>query len=212
MEKWFKGLLWIAGVLAAIAGILRLTVMNVWTLPDDPVLGAAAAPTLAAGDTVVILTRGTPTFGELVRCTDPEDPTKFVVGRIGGVEGDVVETQGATLKVNGKNYTGESACPKPRFTVPHPSSGSDVTLSCDVVTMGGGWHYRGSNPKPFHSTATRTDVGPGMIFLVSDDREYHDDSRDFGTLPRDSCKERPVFRLWGKSGWSDDVHRLSYLR
>lgn len=211
MEKWFKGLLWTAGVLAVIAGILRLTVLKEWTVPDEPVLGASAAPTMAAGDTVLLLTRGTPTFGELVRCTDPEDPTKFVVGRIAGVEGDLVETQGAAVIVNGRNYRGESACPKPTFTVPHPSSGSDVTLNCDVVEMGGGWHYRGSNPKPFHGTVTHTQVGSGMVFVLSDDREFHDDSRDFGTLPRESCKERPFFRLWGKSGWADDVHRLMYL-
>jgi signal peptidase I len=211
MEKWLKGLLWTAAILGVIAGILRLTLLVPWKVPDDPVLVASVAPTLNGGDTILVLTRGTPGFGELVRCTDPEDPKKLIVGRIVGIEGDVVEAQGGNLSVNGRLYGGDSACTQPTFKVPHPSSGSMVDLSCDVVTMGGGWHYRGISPKPLHGSKTRTTVGRGMFFLISDDREYHDDSRDFGTVPKDTCKERPFFRLWSKDGWSDDVHRLSYL-
>lgn len=211
MRKLLRGLLWTAGLLALLAVALRLTVLDVWTVPDDPRLVASIGPTLQGGDVVVVLTRGTPGFGELVRCPDPDEPQKFVVGRIAGLEGDLVETQGADLTVDGKHYTGQSACPKSSFTVPHPTTGSEVKLACDVVEMGGGWHYRGSDPKPFQVGKTHTDVGAGMVYLISDDRGFHDDSRDFGTLPRASCKQRIVFRLWGKAGWSDDEHRLSYI-
>ena len=78
--------------------------------------------------------------------------------------------------------------------------------------MGGGWHYRGALAKGTHQAKTHTTVGPQMLFLLSDDREFSDDSRDFGTVSRDSCKDRPVFRVVSKGGWSDDVHRLMYLR
>jgi signal peptidase I len=211
MAKWFKGLLWIAGILVVIAGILRATVLDAWRVPDDPILAAAVAPTMAGGDMILLLTRGEAGFGELVRCTDPEDPTRFVVGRIAGIGGDIVETTGSALMVNGRDYPSESACPKATFTVAHPSSGSEVELSCSVVSMGGGWHYRGIAAKASHPAKTRTLVGAGMLFLLSDDREFHDDSRDFGAIPRETCKERPVARLWGKAGWSDESRRLSYL-
>src|SRR5262249_43984219 len=126
MGKWFKGLLWTAGILALVAGGLRATVLRAWKVPDDPLLAAALAPTMDAGDTVLLLTRGTPGFGELVRCPDPEDASKFVVGRIVGVEGDVVETEGPNVAVNGRKYSGENACKETTFKVKHPSSGSDV--------------------------------------------------------------------------------------
>jgi signal peptidase I len=211
MRKWFKGLLWVAALLGLFAAILRATVLKAWTLPDDPVLSASVSPTMSGGDTVLLLTRGTPGFGDLVRCTDPQDQTKFVVGRIVGVEGDVVETQGSNLFVNGKTYQAESACAKPTFTIAQPSNGNEVVLNCDVVSMGGGWHYRGIAAKPTHASKARSEVTSGMVYLLSDDREFHDDSRDFGPIPRTSCKDRPFFRLWGKAGWSDEAHRLVYL-
>ncbi len=51
-----------------------------------------------------------------------------------------------------------------------------------------------------------------MLFLLSDDRSYHDDSRDFGTVPADSCTGRIVFRLWGKEGWCDDKRRMTFVQ
>jgi signal peptidase I len=211
MRKLVKALLWIVGILAVTVGILRLTLIDFWTVPDDPILGAAVAPTMAPGDVVVLLTKGKAGFGDLVRCADPENPAKFVVGRIAGVEGDVVETVGASLKVNGQSYNGQSACPKTNYTVKHPTSGAETKLNCDVVTMGGGWHYRGSSAKPFPSTPKRAEVGPGMLYLVSDDREFHDDSRDFGSVRRETCKGRPILRLIGSAGWADDDQRMTFL-
>jgi signal peptidase I len=183
----------------------------VWTVPDDPVLAASVGPTLAGGDTVLILFRGTPGFGDLVRCSDPEVPDRYSVGRIAGVEGDTLELEGHRLLVNGKKYDNYSACPKPKFTVAHPTSGSEVELNCDVVEMGGGWHYRGYSPKPFFVDKTRVTVAEGMVYLLSDNREFHDDSRDFGALPAGSCTERIFFRLWGKEAWGDTKRRFTFI-
>lgn len=212
MRKLARFLFWTAVVLGVVGGVLRLTLFRPWTLPDDLTLAASVGPTLAGGDVVLVLTKGTPGFGDLVRCADPEDATRFVVGRIAGLDGDLVETEGATLLVNGKRYEGEMACNEGTFTVAHPTTGADVQLVCDVVNMGGGWHYRGHINKPaFHSLRTKTNVGRGMVYLLSDDRDFHDDSRDFGPLPAESCKERIVVRLVSKLGWTDSKSRLSYI-
>jgi len=88
MGKFTKALLWTAGILAGVALILRLLLLKAWTVPDDPRLAASVAPTLGGGDVVLVLTRGSPGFGDLVRCKDPEDPPRFVVGRIAGLAGD----------------------------------------------------------------------------------------------------------------------------
>jgi signal peptidase I len=211
MRRLLRGLLWVAGLLALAALILRLTVLDVWTVPDDPVLGASVAPTMAPGDVVLLLTRGSAGFGDLVRCKDPDDPQRFVIGRVAGVEGDIVETEGKNLTVNGKRYDSESACTTATVTVAHPTSGAATELHCDVVEMGGGWHYRGSVPRPFLSTTKRVEVGTGMIYLLSDNREHHDDSRDFGQIPRTACPDRVFFRALGRAGWSDEQARLTYI-
>lgn len=210
MAKFMKGLLWTCGILAIVAAVLRLTVLDVWRVPDDPRLSASVAPSLSGGDVVIMLTRGAPSFGDLVRCPDPEIAQAYVVGRIAGFGGDSIQIEGSQLSVNGKNYPDQSSCPTPTINVTHPTAGSSVEMSCGVVEMGGGWHYRATSsdvPATRHTAV----VGDGMAFLLSDNRRFHDDSRDYGTVPASSCKDRIVFRLWGKGGWSDSATRLSYI-
>jgi signal peptidase I len=202
---------WTVFALGAFGGIARLTFVDVWKIPDD--FGISIDPTLSQGDTVLMLTRGKPGFGDLVRCPDPDGSGNFVVGRIAGVAGDSVQVQGRELRVVGKRYDGEMACPvdmDPEVT--HPVSGEKITLVCDQVQMGGRLHYRGYSPKKDAESQVNASVGEGMLFLISDDRSYHYDSRDFGTVPAASCKNRIFFRLWGKGGWADDKKRLSYIR
>jgi signal peptidase I len=213
MGKWLRGLLWTAGILGVIGLIGRALVFDVWTLPDEAGFGAALAPTLRPGDMVLLLKRGQPGFGDLVRCTDPQDPKLFVVGRIAGLPRDHIEIEGASLSVNGHPYNAESACPDRRYTIAHPTSGEVIDLACEEVTMGPGWHFRGHSKKPlFGALKTTADVGEDMVYLLSDDRDYHDDSRDFGAVPRSTCKERVVFRLWGKQGMKDDPWRFEVIR
>jgi pyruvate formate lyase activating enzyme len=45
-----------------------------------------------------------------------------------------------------------------------------------------------------------------------DDRHYHDDSRDFGTLPKASCTEQIVFRIMSARGWFDSARRMTFIR
>lgn len=211
MQKLRRAVGWTLALVLVLGLVLRLTAFDVWTVPDDLYLGASTAPTLAAGDTVVLLRRGTPGFGDLVKCPDPKDPTLVVIGRIAGVAGDVVEVEGPALWVNGRSYQGESACAEPVQLVKHPETLKDVEVRCDIVQMGGGWHYRASARSLFTEQKKTATVGPGKVFLVSDNRTMHDDSRDFGLVDAATCVERPVLRLWGKAGWSDDKTRFTFL-
>lgn len=212
MQKLRRGVGWTLAALLLIGLVLRLTAFDLWTVPDDAFLGASAAPTLAAGDTVITLRRGTPGFGDLVRCPDPKDPKLVVLGRIGGVAGDTIEIEGARLWVNGRSYQSESACADPKVLVKHPETLKDVEMKCEVVQMGSGWHYRAHAGQLFTEQKKTATVGAGKVFLVSDNRTMHDDSRDFGLVDASTCVERPVFRLWSKAGWSDEQSRFTVIR
>lgn len=213
MEKFLRGLAWTAGILAVIGLLLRALVFDVWTVPDDdPKLIASLAPTLRGGDIVLLLKRGEIGFGSLVRCTDPEDPKGFIAARIAGLPGDSLDVEGRQLSVNGIAYNGETACPQPSYAILHPSSGEPITIFCDRVSMGGGWHYRGYGKKAlFAQPKSVAKIGEGMVYLLSDDRDYHDDSRDFGPVPRMSCKGPIVFRVWGKDGFFGDPQRFEVI-
>jgi signal peptidase I len=143
-----------------------------------------------------------------VRCVEPKGQ-RFVVGRVAGLEGDRVEVQGSALTVNKTRYMSESACPEPKSTVLHPVGGNPVEISCGRVSMGGGFHKVGASVSAVPEQKIVATVQPGYLFLVSDNRTLHFDSRDFGMLPASACKTRPILRLWGKDGWSDGGHRLS---
>ena len=212
MGKLWRGLLWTAAFLILLGLVGRALVVDVWVLPDDPKTSASVAPSLAGGDTILFMRRNKPAFGDLVRCSDPDEPTRFVVGRVVGLSGDTVETSGKELSVNGTRYLGEMACAEAKVTIPHPTSGSSVELWCDQVQIAGHPHLRGASDKATGLTPTKATVGKGMLYVLSDDRSYHDDSRDFGTLPVDSCTGRIVFRLWGKEGWEDDKRRMTFVQ
>lgn len=211
MEKLRRGLGWTLGVVLVVALLLRLLVFDVWTTPEDAYQGAAAAPVIGAGDTLLMTTRGEAGFGELVRCSDPQDPGAFVLGRIAGVEGDTVEVEGRRLTVNGRSYDTTTACTEPKVFVKHPETLKEVELLCGVVEMGGGWHYRLHTMSAFQDQKKTAKVGPGKVFLLSDNRAMHDDSRDYGLVDRSTCKQRVFFRLWGKGPWSDDKKRLTLI-
>jgi signal peptidase I len=181
-------------------------------VPAALTLSASVAPTLDGGDFVLLLTRGTPGFGDLVRCKDPDDPAQYVVGRIAGVEGDVVEIAGRSVEVQGRRYNPSQSCPPRKYKTLHPNTEAEVELECGVVDMGGGWHHRGRTKGTVNPVTSKTEVGQGMVFLLSDNIDLHDDSRDFGTLERASCTERIIFRFVSKNGWSDEDPRMTVIR
>jgi signal peptidase I len=161
---------------------------------------------------VLVLTRGGAVFGDLVRCPDPDDNARYVVGRISGLSGDSIELLSRTLRVNGTRYDSTDACTKPTVSVPNPETGTPVEMQCARVDMGGGWHYRVTALKHNPSNNHKKEVGPGKVYLLSDNRDMHEDSRDFGTIDEANCQQRVFFRLWGANGWTDAEHRLNFIR
>jgi len=212
MRKFGKALGWTLLVVGVVVGLLRVILFEPWQVPEELTLSASIYPTLDGGDYVLVLKRFKPGFGNLVRCKDPDDPAQWVIGRIVGVEGDTVEVNGRNVLVNGKRYMQLQACPERKYRTIHPNTEAEVEMQCGIVEMGGGWHYRGnvrSNNVPGNYKAA---VGEGMVYLLSDNIDLHDDSRDFGTVERASCTERIVFRLVSKNGWQDEEPRLTVIR
>jgi signal peptidase I len=213
MAKFTRFLLWTVGILAVVAVILRIALFESWVVPeDDPWLSASLEPTLRGGDAILLLVRGEPGFGDLVRCTDPDDPSGHVMGRIVGVEHDKVDVQGARLSINRTAYNATEACEQRELTVEHPDTGAEVELQCGRVDLGGTWHFRASGGKPTPSDNRKLTVGPGKVFLLSDNRLFHLDSRDYGTVELETCSGRVVYRFWGKDGWSDSSRRFDMIR
>lgn len=203
---------WTVVLTGVTVGVLRAFVFEPWLVPNDEWLGASVAPTLASGDQVLLLTVGTPSVGDLMRCKDPEEPSAYVVGRILGKGGDSIEIGSGVLKVNGYGVSSSEACADHGPPVLSPESRQRVDLVCGRVEFAGGWHLIGRVPKAKSEPPKTYKVDPGRVFLVSDNRDIHDDSRDFGAIPLANCDRRIAYRLWSASGWTDSKRRLTLIR
>lgn len=214
MRKLFKGILWTLGVLAVLLGLARGLLLRWWQVPDnDPVLEASIAPSLRAGDTVILWRATSPSFGDLVICPEPGAEDRIVIGRIIGEAGDDVEIDGHNVRVNGSKVETETSCNPRQFTVAHPTTGAEVEQFCQMEAVGGKTHMRGTiaGDTPRTQTSKRK-VGEGKVFLVSDNRMFPYDSRQFGSVDRNTCTETIVFRLWSKKGFFDVENRFDFVR
>jgi len=211
----FKGLVWLTLIVGAIIGILRATCISFWTIPgDDALFSLSIMPTLEAGDLVVLWRVGAPGFGDLVRCPDPEVAEKHVVGRLLGEQGDKIVAEQGTVRVNEQLISSKRACQPNTLSVIDPTTGEAFELFCEIEEAGGVEYTRAraNKPLPTPPTPFQVTVPDRQVFIASDDRHYHDDSRDFGPLPKDSCHERVVFRLWSARGWLDASRRMMFVR
>jgi type IV secretory pathway protease TraF len=75
--------------------------------------------------------------------------------------------------------------------------------------MGGVKHMRLNTRK---TADFSTEVEPGFFFLLSDNRDMPYDSRNYGNVDKDTCKETPVFRLVSAAGMSDVESRFTFIQ
>ena len=194
--------------MAVVAGII-FAIFDVWTVPsDDPQLSVSVEPTLSSGDVVLVLRSTGAGDGAVVRCTDPQAEGRYVVGRAMGASGDDIEVSGAGLRLNGKTPSAPYACEVSKVTLRNPANDEDTELTCFVEEFAGGTH-QSLRGKAVEREA-KTKVEPGKVYLVSDNRVMHLDSRDFGTVAPSSC-QRIAFRLWGSTGYLDTHKRLTAI-
>lgn len=211
-----RTIVFVSIVLGLLVGVLRLTCLRWWQVPaDDPDLVASIAPSLGGGDWVILWRATAPGFGDLVMCPDPEDPAAVFIGRIAGEPRDRLSVdEVGVITVNNARARSEHACDPAMFTLENPSTGEPMELRCDVETLGGVHHKRALIPQksPIKPQPLKNrPIEAGGVFLISDNRLFPFDSRDFGPLPQASCRERIAFRLVSRLGFSDVEHRLSWI-
>ncbi|MCA9583873.1 MAG: signal peptidase I [Myxococcales bacterium] len=207
MRNLLRALAWGAGILGVILGVLYAAVFDTWVVPgDEAMLRVALEPNIRPGDRILVKRGGTPRYHELVRCDDPEAPGRFVVGRLVGVGRDKVEINNERVIVNGKRNPSPRGCGTQVLT--HPTTGQEAKLTCAVEDSGASEYNILVHPE--HAESPRTaSVEEGRAYLIGDNRHFHLDSRDFGTVAADSC-HHIVFRLWGES-YGESSRRFNFI-
>ena len=202
-----RNIVWLVAILGAITLLLYLFVFDTWVVPgDDPLFTASILPTLSPEDRILTKRGSDPLVGQLARCLVPDGSGKYTIGRVFGRAGDTVEINNERVAVNGKGIKIMFGCGT--VSAVNPVSGDAVPLTCSVEDNGS-FSY-GVLAHPEYREGPRTaKVEPGHVYLVSDNRHIHKDSRDFGQAEVSTC-EHVVFRLWGQS-FGESSHRFNVL-
>ena len=214
MRAVFRFLAWVALIVAALAGLLRLTAIRWWRLPSsDAYLAASVEPSLRGGDLILLWRFTKPKFGDLVLCPEPKHPERVVIARIAGEQGDNVKLKGSELRVNDRRARTDQNCSEPKFSSRDPATGIAVEQHCQMEELGGGTHLRGGvEGHPKQPLEVAQNVPPGHLYLVSDNRLFPYDSRDFGPVEATSCTETVFFRLVSRGGFFDAKNRFTFVR
>jgi signal peptidase I len=213
MRTLLRITLWTAIIAALLVGGLRAVAIRWWRVPiNDPWLEASIEPSLRGGDLIVLWRLTPPHFGDLVICPEPKAPERIVIGRLLGEARDNIEIDGSSVTVNGHHYITERPCDERTISVKHPGTAEPVEQSCNLEAVGGGVHQRaeasGHRSQPARVVAN---VPEGRVFLVSDNRLFPFDSRDYGPVERSTCAETVLFRLVGRDGFFDVGRRFTYI-
>ncbi len=210
MNLWFKMLAWVTGVAAVLLGAMYLFFWDVWIIPgDDSQFVASILPILGPGDVVILPRRPSVGRGNLVRCADPQTPGRFVVARAIGLSGDTVELTGEVVTIDGHRTPSPRACEPGKLTIHDPGLDEDVDVQSTVEEYGDrDFCALRSAVRP--ESPTRAPVENGKVYLVSDDRHVHFDSRDFGQVDPSTC-QHILFRVVGPTGLGDADKRFTII-
>jgi signal peptidase I len=210
MRTWLRIVAWVAGVIGVVLLILYLFAFDVWTVPkDDPLFSVSIEPTLSPGDVVLVTRHTTVSRGNLLKCSDPQAPGRFVVARAMARFGDHIELRDEVVAIDGRRTPSPHACDPPFVTLFDPQINEDIPLTCSIEEYGE-MSYSALRAADHPEPPTHALVEPSHWFLVSDNRHVHLDSRDFGQIDPATC-QHIVFRLIGAAGFGDSKRRLSII-
>lgn len=184
MKKILRVLLWCLVIVVAIFVGLYLAVFDVWIVPKGDAQALSLSPTLSGGDIVLVARKGSLEGERLVRCAHPASPGTFVAARAYGYPGSKIAVEAELVVVDGKRWTPRESCDAPKPLVCASEFGE-----------GEGERYFWRDPvKP--SADMQAVVQPNKLFIVSDQRHAHFDSRDYGPVDLGTCHPI-VWRLYG---------------
>lgn len=198
---------WLAAIFGAVCLLLYLFVFDTSVVPgDDAQFVASIAPNLRPSDRILTRRGSQPRYGELARCLSPEGGGRYVIGRMFGGGGDTVQIVNERVAVNGKGMATRFGCGM--VQVVNPATGEPVKLGCSAEDNGAFTYNVLVHPE-FREADRFVSVDAGKVYLVSDNRHIHHDSRDYGLVDAASC-EHVVFRLWGDT-FVDSSRRFNLL-
>jgi len=200
MDRYVKAAIWTAAVLAVAAAVG-------WFFFDpDVVMDQSMAPTMWAGDRILVLKRGRVDRGDVVVCDHPEFPGQTIMGRVVGLPGDAIEIFRGQLSLNGNVVYEESEGPFLYMDRTSSTEAFEFRLRLKTHIFGGTFAYLLYDEKAGLSDVPKTVVESGY-YLLADNRAGGLDSRAYGEVHESLCRGRAFFIYKAVKGLGDADNR-----
>jgi signal peptidase I len=171
--------LWVGAFVFAVGALLKVFFVDVIVVGHD-----GMAPTMLAGEQVLLWRDATPGFGDITVCAHPARPSELVFGRVVGRAGQTLKTTRGRLEINGDSPDADLQHVV-RYVVSNTGRREDVRL---VEEMLAGESHLALLPMDWALELRDTTVEEGRLYLLGDNRAYRGfDSRTFGTVLASSC-------------------------
>ncbi|MFO0686551.1 MAG: signal peptidase I [Sandaracinus sp.] len=173
-------------VLGVVAAILKTWFVDIVVVGHD-----AMAPTLFAGDTVLVWRDSHADHGAVMLCRHPTDDTRFVMGRVIGRNGADIGVDRGRLRIEGTfpaiDWRGD-------VQYYDRAEHVQVPMRWGVEALGNDAHL------VFEREGRQLRLRPvgdyDGIYLLNDNRTYTgEDSREFGPVPESRCIGRVFMRV-----------------
>ena len=196
MNSYLKAAIWILIVAGAAAG-LGWFFFDIAEVPDQ-----AMAPTVWAGDKVLVLKRGKIERGDVAVCEHPEFPGQVIMGRVFGLPGDTIEIVRGNLSINDDVIYEEAEGPFLYMDRTSSEQAFEFELLKKKQIVGGIIAYLLYDKKPRMADMARTTVDTGF-YLIADNRAGGLDSRSYGEVHESLCQGRAFFVYKAVKGLGD---------
>ncbi len=175
-----KAAAWLGAIALVVAGVMRIFFLDLVVVGHN-----GMAPTLLAGEEV-LMWRGTEAeMGEIVICQNPQTPGQMVMGRVVAREGMTIKDERGDLWVSGTIPTLDWEGGTKTFF--------DLDVNQEIVVKFGTEELGNTNHEFFIQErytfrVRETEVPSGHIYILGDHRSRPDhDSRTFGTVVQNDC-------------------------
>lgn len=155
-------------------------------------------PNIIPGDIFIVRKAGnTGLLGksDIAVCQNPEDPSTLVIGRIIGVPGDTFSLKGNHLHFGSQMIQHQYSSPIIYFDTLTEEHMKYVVRVAEEK-LGGTVFSIAFMDTPAGRDFQETTVPEHHFFLLGDNRNMANDSRNFGFVPIDSCIGEAIFLLW----------------
>ncbi|NNC23040.1 signal peptidase I [Salinisphaera sp. USBA-960] len=203
--------------------LLLVLVVRTFVFEPFRIPSKSMVPTLLVGDFVLaekfayglrlpvthtkILSTGEPQRGDVMLFRYPENPAANYIKRVVGLPGDTVTYKNDQLYVNGKKV---ARTKKGTYRGPNASVRRPMTLFSEKLPGS-------TNPHPILHIVTRgglnqktVTVPEGKYFVMGDNRDNSDDSRDWGFVPAHNLVGRATM-IWFSINWQNFNVRWSRI-